>query len=101
MKSADRIKYIVKWIKDYCSFMDKKPDCLVVGVSGGIDSAVVSTLSAMTGMNMKVLSMSSRQLKSLDDLSKAQIQWLKIKFKNVDGIIVNLDDAFKAFEKKL
>ena len=55
----------------------------------------------MTGMNMKVLSMSIRQLKSLDDLSKAHIQWLKIKFKNVDGIIVNLDDAFKAFEKKL
>ena len=101
MKSAYRIKHIVKWIKDYCSSMKKKPDCLVVGVSGWIDSAVVSTLSAMTGMNMKVLSMSIRQLKSLNDLSKAQIQWLKIKFKNVDGIIVNLDDAFEAFEKNL
>jgi len=101
MKSADRIKYIVKWIKDYCSSMDKKPDCLVVGVSGGIDSAVVSTLSAMTGMNTKVLSMPIRQLKYLDDLSKAQIQWLKTKFKNVDGIIVNLSDVFQAFEKQL
>jgi NAD+ synthase len=101
MKSADRIKYIVKWIKDYCSSMDKKPDCLVVGVSGGIDSAVVSTLSAMTGMNTKVLSMPIRQLKYLDDLSKAQIKWLKTKFKNVDGIIVNLSDVFQAFEKQL
>jgi NAD+ synthase len=101
MKPADRIKHIVKWIKDYCSSMDKKPDCLVVGVSGGIDSAVVSTLSAMTGINTKVLSMPIRQLKSLDDLSKAQLQWLKTKFKNVDDIIVNLDDVFQAFEKQL
>jgi NAD+ synthase len=101
MKPADRIKHIVQWIKDYCSSMDKKPDCLVVGVSGGIDSAVVSTLSAMTGINTKVLSMPIRQLKSLDDLSKAQLQWLKTKFKNVDDIIVNLDDVFQAFEKQL
>ena len=101
MKPADRIKHIVKWIKDYCGSMDKKPDCLVVGVSGGIDSAVVSTLSAMTGINTKVLSMPIRQLKSLDDLSKAQLQWLKTKFKNVDDIIVNLDDVFQAFEKQL
>jgi NAD+ synthase len=101
MKPADRIKHIVQWIKDYCGSMDKKPDCLVVGVSGGIDSAVVSTLSAMTGINTKVLSMPIRQLKSLDDLSKAQLQWLKTKFKNVDDIIVNLDDVFQAFEKQL
>jgi NAD+ synthase len=101
MKPADRIKHIVKWIKDYCDSMDKKPDCLVVGVSGGIDSAVVSTLSAMTGINTKVLSMPIRQLKSFDDLSKAQLQWLKTKFKNVDDIIVNLDDVFQAFEKQL
>jgi NAD+ synthase len=81
--------------------MEKKPDCLVVGVSGGIDSAVVSTISAMTGINTKVLSMPIRQLKFQDDLSKAHLKWLKNKFSNVDEIIINLDDVFNVFEKAL
>jgi NAD+ synthase len=81
--------------------MEKKPDCLVVGVSGGIDSAVVSTISAMTGINTKVLSMPIRQLKFQDDLSKAHLKWLKSKFSNVDEIIINLDDVFNVFEKTL
>jgi NAD+ synthase len=73
----------------------------VVGVSGGIDSAVVSTISAMTGINTKVLSMPIRQLKFQDDLSKAHLKWLKSKFSNVDEIIINLDDVFNVFEKTL
>jgi NAD+ synthase len=81
--------------------MERKPDCLVVGVSGGIDSAVVSTISAMTGINTKVLSMPIRQLKFQDDLSKAHLKWLKKKFSNVDEIIINLDDVFNIFEKTL
>ena len=55
--------------------MEKKPDSLVVGVSGGIDSAVVSTISAMTGMKVKALSMPIRQLKFQDDLSRAHLKW--------------------------
>jgi NAD+ synthase len=81
--------------------MERKPYCLVVGVSGGIDSAVVSTISAMTGINTKVLSMPIRQLKFQDDLSKAHLKWLKKKFSNVDEIIINLDDVFNIFEKTL
>ena len=49
MQATDRIQFIKNWIINYCNSMEKKPDCLVVGVSGGIDSAVVSTISAMTG----------------------------------------------------
>jgi len=81
--------------------MEKKPDCLVIGVSGGIDSAVVSTISAMTGINTKVLSMPIRQIKFQDDLSKAHLKWLKSKFSNIDEIIINLDDVFNVFEKTL
>ena len=101
MNATDRIQFIKNWIKNYCNSMEKKPDCLVIGVSGGIDSAVVSTISAMTGINTKVLSMPIRQLKFQDDLSRAHLKWLKNKFSNVDEIIINLDDVFNVFEKTL
>ena len=101
MNAAERIEFIKNWIKNYCNSMERKPDCLVVGVSGGVDSAVVSTISAMTGINTKVLSMPIRQLKFQDDLSKAHLKWLKKKFSNVDEIIINLDDVFNIFEKTL
>ncbi|MEY3907756.1 MAG: hypothetical protein RLZ52_823 [Pseudomonadota bacterium] len=101
MTAADRIQFINNWIKNYCNSMEKKPDCLVVGVSGGIDSAVVSTISAMTGINVKALSMPIRQLKFQDDLSRAHLKWLKNKFSNVDEVIINLDEVFNSFEKTL
>ena len=101
MNAAERIEFIKNWIKNYCNSMERKPDCLVVGVSGGIDSAVVSTISAMTGINTKVLSMPIRQLKFQDDLSKAHLKWLKNKFSNVDEVFINLDDVFNIFEKTL
>ena len=101
MTAADRIQFIKNWIKNYCNSMEKKPDSLVVGVSGGIDSAVVSTISAMTGMKVKALSMPIRQLKFQDDLSKAHLKWLKNKFPNVDEVIINLDEVFNSFEKTL
>jgi NAD+ synthase len=101
MTATERIQFIKTWIKNYCNSMEKKPDCLVVGVSGGIDSAVVSTISAMTGINTKVLSMPIRQLKFQDDLSKAHLKWIKSKFSNVDEIIINLDDVFNVFSKTL
>jgi len=101
MTPADRIQFIKNWIKNYCDSMEKKPDSLVVGISGGIDSAVVSTISAMTGMNIKALSMPIRQLKFQDDLSRAHLKWLKSKFSNVDEVIINLDEVFNSFEKSL
>ncbi len=101
MTAADRIQFIKNWIKNYCNSMEKKPDSLVVGVSGGIDSAVVSTISAMTGMKVKALSMPIRQLKFQDDLSRAHLKWLKSKFSNVDEVIINLDEVFNSFEKSL
>ena len=101
MTAADRIKFIKNWIKNYCNSMEKKPDSLIVGVSGGIDSAVVSTISAMTGMKVKALSMPIRQLKFQDDLSRAHLKWLKSNFSNVDEVIINLDEVFNSFEKSL
>jgi NAD+ synthase len=71
----------------------------VVGVSGGIDSAVVSTICAASGMKTYALSMPIRQIKDQDDLSKAHCQWLASNFKNVEVVNVNLDHVFTEFEK--
>jgi NAD+ synthase len=101
MKPKERIIFITGWILDYCSKMPKKPDCLVVGVSGGIDSAVVSTICAASGMKTFALSMPIRQIKEQDDLSKAHCHWLSSNFKNVETIIINLDGVFREFEKAL
>ena len=99
MEPKERIIFITDWILDYCSKMPKKPDSLVVGVSGGIDSAVVSTICAASGMKTKVLSMPIRQIKQQDDLSKAHCNWLVHNFKNVESVIVDLDSVFDEFEK--
>jgi len=101
MQPKERVDYIKTWIVNYCNLMEKKPSCLVVGVSGGIDSAVVSTISALTGFRVKALSMPIRQLKFQDDLSRKHIKWLLKKFSNVDEVILNLDETFNSFEKTL
>ncbi len=101
MQPKERVDYIKTWIVNYCNLMEKKPSCLVVGVSGGIDSAVVSTISALTGFRVKALSMPIRQLKFQDDLSRKHIKWLLKNFSNVDEVILNLDETFNSFEKTL
>ena len=99
MEPKERIIFITGWILDYCSKMPKKPDSLVVGVSGGIDSAVVSTICAASGMKTFALSMPIRQIQKQDDLSKVHCKWLAANFKNVQVLNVNLDSVFTEFEK--
>ena len=64
MSPKERVLFITGWILDYCSKMPKKPSSLVVGVSGGIDSAVVSTICATTGMKTFALQCPLSKLKS-------------------------------------
>ena len=99
MEPKERIIFITGWILDYCSKMPKKPDSLVVGVSGGIDSAVVSTICAASGMKTFALSMPIRQIQKQDDLSKVHCKWLAANFKNVQVLNINLDSVFTEFEK--
>ena len=63
MTPEDRVKFVVKWIKNYCDSLDKSTVTLVVGVSGGIDSAIASTLSAKTGLKTIAVSMPIQQNK--------------------------------------
>ncbi len=101
MQTSDRISYIKSWILDYCKSMPKEPDSLVVGISGGIDSSVTSTICALTGKKTIVLSMPINQIKEQQDLSLKHQEWLKGKFKNVESHLVILDNVFKSFKNSL
>lgn len=97
MESAERIQHITAWIKDYAE--KAKIDSLVVGISGGIDSSVVSTLCALTGIKTHVVSMPIRQIPKLHDLSMRQGNWLTNKFSNVEHHVIDLTPTYNAFEK--
>ena len=101
MNASKRVDFIKNWIIDYVQSMPKKASTLVVGVSGGIDSAVVSTISSMTGLKTFVLSMPIKQIKTQDDLSKLHCKWLVSNFKNVNYLNVDLDNVFSSFENAL
>ena len=101
MQTSERINYIKSWILDYCRSMPKEPDSLVVGVSGGIDSSVASTICALTKKKTIVLSMPIKQIKEQQDLSFKHQEWLKNKFKNVESHLVILDNVFKSFKTSL
>jgi NAD+ synthase len=81
--------------------MPSKAQSLVIGISGGIDSSVSSTLSAMTGIRTIVLSMPIKQKSSQHDLSLKHQEWLVKNFKNVEAHLINLDELFKTFESSL
>jgi len=101
MKVDKKIIFIKDWILNYVDSMPKKAQSLVIGISGGIDSSVSSTLSAMTGLKTIVLSMPIKQKNSQHDLSLAHQEWLKNNFKNVEGYTIELDNLFKNFEDTL
>ena len=101
MQTTERINYIKSWILDYCKSMPKQPDSLVVGISGGIDSSVTSTICALTGKKTIVLSMPIKQIKEQQDLSLKHQEWLKNKFKNVESHLIILDNLFKSFKVSL
>ena len=101
MNVEKRSKIIIDWINDYCDNTSFKPKSLVVGISGGIDSSVVSTLCALTNRKTIVLSMPIKQIKSQHDLSIEHGKWISKKYKNVEHKILELENLFLNFEKTL
>ena len=81
--------------------MPSKAQSLIVGISGGIDSSVSSTLSAMTGIKTIILSMPIKQKSSQHDLSLKHQEWLVKNFDNVEAHTLNLDKLFETFESTL
>ena len=101
MKASEKVKYISKWIKNYVESMPSKAESLVLGISGGIDSSVSSTLSAMTGLKTIVLSMPIKQKSIQHDLSAKHQEWLIKNFDNVEAHTVDLNKLFESFEDSL
>ncbi len=101
MNVEKRAEIIKKWIDDYCKNASFSPKSLVVGISGGIDSSVVSTLCALTGRKTIVLSMPIKQIKSQHDLSMRHGEWLSSKFKNIEFKIIEMEKIFNLFKETL
>ena len=101
MEVSKKIEFIKDWILNYVNSMPSKAESLVIGISGGIDSSVTSTLSAMTGLRTIVLTMPIKQKKSQHLLSLKHQEWLKKNFKNVEGYTIELDNLFNTFKSSL
>ena len=101
MEVSKKIVFIKDWILKYVDSMPKRAQSLVIGISGGIDSSVASTLSAMTGIKTIVLTMPIKQISAQHDLSIKHKEWLIKKFKNVESYTIELDEVFKSFKLKL
>jgi NAD+ synthase len=89
----DLTERIVEWLKIYCQENNIKS--LVIGVSGGIDSAVSSTLSAKTGLPVYALGMPIYQKEEQETLSDVHLEWLQTNFSNV---VVHKFDLSKVFD---
>ena len=101
MNPSEKVKFISNWIKNYVDQMPNKAQSLVIGISGGIDSSVSSTLSAMTGLKTIVLTMPIKQKENQHDLSLKHQEWLTKKFKNVEAHTISLDKLFETFSSTL
>ena len=101
MEVKKRAQIITYWINNYCDSVSYRPKTLVVGISGGIDSSVVSTLCANTGRKTIVLTMPIKQIKSQHDLSLLHAQWLKQNYENVEHHLIEMDKIFSSFSTVL
>ena len=96
MKKTETIKFIVDWIKNYKETNNLKG--FVVGVSGGVDSALTSTLCALSGIKTLCLNMPIKQKEEQYQRAERHIQWLKKKFDNVESVDINLTKVFNQFK---
>jgi NAD+ synthase len=100
MTPKQRINHIAKWLRAYAR--SAKISTFVVGISGGIDSSVVSALCAQTGINTIVVQMPIRQNRKLDNRSSMQAKWLLDRYRdNVTHMSMDLTAVFNTFEKNL
>ncbi|MDO4764109.1 MAG: NAD(+) synthase [Flavobacteriaceae bacterium] len=99
MQTEKVILHIVNWLRDYAH--KAKMNGFVVGISGGIDSAVVSTLVAKTGLKTLVIEMPIRQKTDQISRAKEHISFLKNQFENVESLQVDLTPTFNVFEESV
>src|SRR5690606_4459018 len=99
INSEKIVRHIVNWLKDYAEQARVKG--FVVGISGGIDSALVSTLCAQTGLPTLCVEMPIHQAASHVSRAQEHIQFLKSNYKNVTKMVSVLTDSFDLMSKSL
>jgi NAD+ synthase len=99
MQTDKVIDHIVHWLLDRC--LEAGLDGFVVGVSGGVDSAVTSTLCAKTGKPVLALNMPIHQAPDQTSLSQRHIDWLAERFPWAQGQTVDLTSAFQSLSASL
>ena len=96
MKHPKKVsEHIINWINTYLE--NSKINGLVVGVSGGVDSALTSTLCAETGKKLICIEMPIKQEDAQISRAKKHIEWLKSKYSNVTSVLINLDNTYNTF----
>lgn len=99
MKLASVKAHIVGWLKDYVE--NTSLNGFIIGVSGGVDSALTATLCALTGKKVILLNLPIRQKTDEYERSKEQIESLKSRFSNVSDFEVDLGSTFAQLEQVL
>ena len=99
MQTKPVISYVSNWMKEYSNSCNSHG--FVIGISGGIDSAVTSTLAAITELPIICVEMPINQNKTQINRAKKHIQWLKKNFQNVSSIKIELTSVFDEFTTKL
>ena len=99
MQTEKVVDHIVNWLKDYAK--NTGVNGFVIGISGGIDSAVTSTLCAKTGLQLLCVEMPIHQAASHVSRGQEQIAQLKNRFPNVSDIIVDLTPVFEEFKTEV
>ena len=99
MKTTKISEHITNWLQEYSN--QSNTNGFVVGISGGIDSAVTSTLCALTGKNVLCLLMPIHQHKAEFNRSTEHVGWLKDKFPNVRVSTAELSDTFDSFSLQI
>ena len=91
--------HIVNWLKTYAE--NAKIDGFVIGISGGVDSAVTSTLCAQTGLKVLCVEMPIHQDAKQVNRGKEHIEQLKTRFSNVSNVAVDLTQTFDTFQSSI
>ncbi|OUR92657.1 NAD(+) synthase [Flavobacteriales bacterium 34_180_T64] len=99
MQTEKVVDHIVNWLKEYA--INARVNGLVIGVSGGIDSAVTSTLCAKTGLDLLCIEMPIHQAESHVSRAQEHISQLKSRFSNVRDLNVNLTPVFEEFKTEV
>ena len=96
MKTKEIIKHIKKWIVKYHN--ESSTNGFVIGISGGIDSALTSTLIAETGIPLLCIEMPINQNNNHVERGKNHISWLKANYKNINSLECDLTEIFEKFK---